>query len=96
MRGRFRRSFSTPERYTPDQVNGVAFRLQDVLHTFKKGHRIMVQVQSSWFPAFDRNPQKYVPNIYEAKASDFIKATETVWVSRRAASGIEVQVLPPL
>jgi predicted acyl esterase len=54
----------------------------------------MVQVQSSWFPAFDRNPQKYVPNIYEAKASDFIKATQRVWVGRDAASGIEVQVLP--
>jgi predicted acyl esterase len=53
----------------------------------------MVQVQSSWFPAFDRNPQKYVPNIYEAKASDFIKATQRVWVGSDAASGIEVQVL---
>jgi hypothetical protein len=77
----------------PNQVTSVAFRLQDVLHTFKKGHRIMVQVQSSWFPAFDRNPQKYVPNIYEAKASDFIKTTQRVWVGRDAASGIEVQVL---
>jgi predicted acyl esterase len=54
----------------------------------------MVQVQSSWFPAFDRNPQKYVPNIYQAQASDFIKATQRVWVSRDATSGIEVQVLP--
>jgi putative CocE/NonD family hydrolase len=94
MRGRFRKSFAAPEPFTPNQVASVAFRLQDVLHTFRKGHRIMVQVQSSWFPAFDRNPQKYVPNIYEAKASDFIKATERVWVSRGAASGIEVQVLP--
>jgi hypothetical protein len=93
MRGRFRKSFTTPEPFTPNQVTSVAFRLQDVLHTFKKGHRIMVQVQSSWFPAFDRNPQKYVPNIYEAKASDFIKTTQRVWVARGAASGIEVQVL---
>jgi predicted acyl esterase len=54
----------------------------------------MVQVQSSWFPAFDRNPQKYVPNIYDAKASDFIKATERVWVDRSEPSGLEVQVLP--
>jgi hypothetical protein len=54
----------------------------------------MVQVQSSWFPAFDRNPQKYVPNIYEAKAGDFIKATQTLWLGREAASGIDVQVLP--
>jgi len=94
MRGRFRKSFTTPEPFTPNQVTPVTFRLQDVLHTFKKGHRMMVQVQSSWFPAFDRNPQKYVPNIYEAKASDFIKATERVWLSRGAPSGIEVQVLP--
>ena len=94
MRGRFRKSFAAPEPFAPNEVTSVAFRLQDVLHTFKKGHRIMVQVQSSWFPAFDRNPQRYVPNIYEAKAADFIKATQYVWVSRGAASGIEVQVLP--
>ena len=94
MRGRYRTSFAAPEPFTPNEVTSVAFRLQDVLHTFRKGHRIMVQVQSSWFPAFDRNPQKYVPNIYQARASDFIKATQRVWVSRDAASGIEVRVLP--
>jgi putative CocE/NonD family hydrolase len=93
MRGRFRKSFSSPEAFIPNQVSEVTFRLQDVLHTFKKGHRIMVQVQSSWFPAFDRNPQKYVPNIYEAVSADFIKATERVWVDRTAASGIAVQTL---
>ena len=95
MRGRYRKSFAAPAPFTPNEVTSVVFRLQDVLHTFRKGHRIMVQVQSSWFPAFDRNPQRYVPNIYQAKASDFIKATQRVWVSRGAASGIEVQVLPP-
>jgi putative CocE/NonD family hydrolase len=94
MRGRFRNSFATPEPFTPNRVTPVAFRLQDVLHTFKKGHRIMVQVQSSWFPAFDRNPQKYVPNIYQAQARDFIKATQHMWVDRSASSGIEVQLLP--
>ena len=94
MRGRFRKSFASPEPFTPNQVTTVSFKLQDILHTFKKGHGIMVQVQSSWFPAFDRNPQKYVPNIYVAKASDFIKATQTVWLGREAASGIDVQVLP--
>ena len=93
MRGRFRKSFATPQPFTPNQLTEVAFRLQDVLHTFKKGHRIMVQVQSSWFPAFDRNPQRYVPNIYEAKASDFMRATERVYLQRDAASGIEVQLL---
>jgi putative CocE/NonD family hydrolase len=94
MRGRFRHSFSRPEPFVPNEVTDVSFRLQDVLHTFRKGHRIMVQVQSSWFPAFDRNPQKYVPNIYEANAADFIKATQTIWVDRTAPSGIQVETLP--
>jgi uncharacterized protein len=94
MRGRFRQSFTTPRPFTPNQVTEVAFRLQDVLHTFKKGHRIMVQVQSSWFPAFDRNPQRYVPNIYEARQSDFTRATQRVFVQRNAASALEVEVLP--
>jgi putative CocE/NonD family hydrolase len=94
MRGRFRKSFAAPEPFQPNQVTAVDFRLQDVLHTFEKGHRIMVQVESSWFPAFDRNPQRYVPNIFKADASDFITATERVWVDGAAASGIEVQVLP--
>ena len=94
MRGRFRKSFASPRPFTPNAQTDVDFRLQDVLHTFKKGHRIMVQVQSSWFPAFDRNPQKYVPNIYWAKQSDFIKATQRVYVGRGAASGIVVQTLP--
>jgi hypothetical protein len=94
MRGRFRQSFAKPVPFTPNTVTEVAFRLQDALHTFKKGHRIMVQVQSSWFPAFDRNPQRYVPNIYEAKAYDFIAATHRVWMGPGSASAIEVQVLP--
>jgi putative CocE/NonD family hydrolase len=94
MRARFRKSFAAPEPLVPGRVTDVDFRLQDVLHTFEKGHRIMVQVQSSWFPAFDRNPQRYVPNIYEAAARDFVKATQRVWVGRDAASAIRVQVLP--
>jgi putative CocE/NonD family hydrolase len=94
MRGRFRKSFASPEPFTPNRITDVTFRLQDVLHTFKKGHRMMVQVQSSWFPAFDRNPQKYVPNIYQADARDFIKATQRIWVDRTVPSGIQVQVLP--
>jgi putative CocE/NonD family hydrolase len=94
MRGRYRRSFSTPSPFRPDERTTVDVRLQDVLHTFRKGHRIMVQVQSSWFPVFDRNPQTYVPNIYEARDRDFVKATHRVWVSRDAASALRVQVLP--
>ena len=79
MRSRFRNSFEKPEPLTPNEITPINFKLQDVNHTFKKGHRIMIQVQSSWFPAFDRNPQKYVPNIFEAEDSDFIKATHRVY-----------------
>jgi uncharacterized protein len=94
MRARFRNSFSHPVPMQPGVVTPVSFRLQDVLHTFRPGHRIMVQVQSSWFPAFDRNPQKYVPNIYQADATDFIKATEQLWVDRTEPSYLDVQVVP--
>lgn len=74
FRGRFRNSFSKPEPFAPGEVEEVNFPLQDILHTFKKGHRIMIQVHSTWFPYIDRNPQKYVDNIYKADAEDFIKA----------------------
>ncbi|MGB2847052.1 MAG: CocE/NonD family hydrolase, partial [Saprospiraceae bacterium] len=79
MRSRFRNSFEKPEPMIANNETFIDFNLQDVLHTFKKGHRIMIQVQSTWFPAFDRNPQKYVPNIYKADAEDFIKATHSVY-----------------
>ena len=79
MRSRFRNSFEKPEPMIPNKVTEISFNLQDVLHTFKKGHRIMVQVQSTWFPIIDLNPQKYVPNIYKADKSDFIKATHRVY-----------------
>jgi hypothetical protein len=79
LRGRFRNSFEKPEPFKPGQVTDVTFRLQDVLHTFKKGHRVMIQVQSTWFPLIDRNPQKFVPNIYKADAADFQKATQRVY-----------------
>ncbi len=89
MRGRFRNSFEKPEPFKPGEVTDVTFRLQDVLHTFKKGHRVMIQVQSTWFPLIDRNPQKYVDNIFKANAEDFQKATHRVYDT----SVIEVQVL---
>lgn len=79
FRGRFRNSFAEPEPFTPGEVTEVNFPLQDVLHTFKPGHKIMIQVQSTWFPYIDRNPQKYVPNIYEADGEDFIKSEITVY-----------------
>jgi putative CocE/NonD family hydrolase len=93
MRARFRRSFAEPQPMRPDAITPVAFPLQDVLHTFRAGHRIMVQVQSTWFPAFDRNPQTYVPNIYQADASAFVQATERIWVDRVEPSYLEVQVV---
>ncbi len=93
MRGRYRRSFAAPEPFVPGQPTEVDVRMQDVLHTFRAGHRIMVQVQSSWFPLFDRNPQSYVPNIYLAPADAFVRATERVWTSRDAASDVELPVI---
>jgi uncharacterized protein len=89
MRSRFRESFTSPKPMVANQKTDVNFRLQDVLHTFKKGHKIMIQVQSTAFPLFDINPQKYVPNIYKAAASDFTKATHKVFDD----SSVEVQVL---
>jgi putative CocE/NonD family hydrolase len=78
FRGRFRNSFASPEPFTPNEATDVEFRLQDILHTFKKGHKVMVQIQSTWFPYIDRNPQKYVDNIYKANEEDFIKAEITI------------------
>jgi putative CocE/NonD family hydrolase len=74
MRGKFRNSFETPTPFKPGKIETVKFDLPDVAHTFKKGHRLMIQIQSSWFPLADRNPQKFM-NIYEAKPEDFQKAT---------------------
>jgi len=74
FRGRFRNSFAKPEPFEPNNVEDVTFPLQDILHTFKKGHKIMIQIHSTWFPYIDRNPQKYVDNIYKAKAEDYQKA----------------------
>lgn len=73
FRGRFRNSFSEPMPFEPGKVEEVLFPLQDILHTFKPGHRIMIQIHSTWFPYIDRNPQKYVENIFEAEEDDFIK-----------------------
>ena len=74
MRGKFRNSFENPEAFTPNKITEVKWELPDVAHTFKKGHRIMVQVQSTWFPLADRNPQKFI-DIYHADDKDFQKAT---------------------
>lgn len=74
MRGKFRNSFETPEAFIPGKPTQVKFGLPDIAHTFKKGHRLMIQIQSSWFPLVDRNPQKFL-DIYHAKESDFQKST---------------------
>lgn len=81
MRGKFRNSFSKPEPFTPNQITNVNVKLQDVYHTFKKGHKIQVQIQSSWFPLIDLNPQTFVDNIFEAKKEDFKKQTHRVYNS---------------
>lgn len=94
FRGRFRNSYSNPEPFVSNKVTDVRVPLQDVFHTFKKGHRIMIHVQSTWFPLIDRNPQKFVANIYEADQSDFVKATHRVYHGRENQSWIEVLRLP--
>ncbi len=94
MRGRFRNSYETPEPFVSGQVTAVDFELHDILHTFKRGHRIMVQIQSTWFPFVDRNPQKYVPNIFEARPEDFVPATQTVHHSPQHPSRLTVKILP--
>jgi uncharacterized protein len=92
MRGTFRDSFEKPAPFQPGEPTAVNFTLPDVHHTFRSGHRIMVQVQSTWFPLVDRNPQKLV-NIYKASAEDFQKATQRVYRSQGQASKLEVLVV---
>lgn len=89
FRGRFRNSFENPEPFIPGKATDVNFPLQDVLHTFKKGHRMMIQIHSTWFPYIDRNPQKYVENIYKANEEDFVKSTIRVFGSSVIEAGGE-------
>jgi putative CocE/NonD family hydrolase len=91
-RGKFRHGFERPEAFTPGKVEEIDATFPDVNHTFRRGHRIMVQVQSSWFPLTDRNPQTFV-NIPDAKAADFVKATERVYHTTEDPSGVGVRVL---
>ena len=93
MRGKFRNSFEKPEAFIPDKVERVRFELPDIAHTFAKGHRLMIQIQSSWFPLVDRNPQKFV-NIYKCADSDFQKATIKIHHDSKNASSILLPVLP--
>ena len=92
MRGKFRESFSTPKPFTPNKITNVKFDLNDVAHTFKKGHKIMIQIQSSWFPLIDRNPQTFM-RIPDADQSDFQKATIHIYHDKKNASKIILPVL---
>lgn len=94
FRARFRNSFSKPEAMTPNEATRVEYVMPDALHTFKKGHRIMVQIQSTWFPLIDRNPQTFVPNISQARDADYKAATMRVFHQPDKASRVKLFVLP--
>ncbi len=94
FRGRYRHGYDRPEPFVSGEPTRVVVPLQAVLHTFKKGHRVMIQIQSSLFPFFDRNPQTFVPNIFEAEKKDFVKETHRVFVSGGHQSVIHLGVLP--
>jgi len=94
FRGRYRNSYEKPEAIVAGELTPYTIDLHTTNHVFKKGHRIMVQVQSTWFPLYDRNPQKFVPNIFDAKESDYQKATEKVYRTKEHPSGVEVSVVP--
>jgi putative CocE/NonD family hydrolase len=93
FRGRFRKSFEKPEALTPNKPEEFVIDLHQINHTFRKGHKLMIQVQSTWFPLIDRNPQKYVPNIYEANDSDYIKATHTIYCNSQYSTYIDLPVV---
>ncbi|MFN7949968.1 MAG: CocE/NonD family hydrolase [Blastocatellia bacterium] len=92
MRAKYRNSFAKPEPMKPGQVTPINFDMPDVNHTFQKGHKIMVQIQSTWFPLSDRNPQKFV-NIYTATEADFQKATQRIYHAGKTSSHLKLQVL---
>ena len=92
FRGKYRNSFEEPEPFRPGKITEVKYEIPDVAHTFKKGHRIMIQVQNSWFPLVDRNPQKFV-NIYKCSESDFQKATHRIYHSVKYPSHLKVNIL---
>jgi putative CocE/NonD family hydrolase len=92
-RGRYLKSNEHPEPMVAGKATEIAVPLRNHDHVFLKGHRVMVQVQSTWFPLIDRNPQKFVPSIYAAKAEDFVAATQRVYTSRDRASHIVLPVV---
>jgi putative CocE/NonD family hydrolase len=96
FRARFRNSFERPEPLVPNQVTPYRIGLHGQAYRFKRGHRIMVQVQSTWFPIIDRNPQTFVPNIFEAKAEDFRAAAHRVHRSPATPSHVSLPVVEPV
>ena len=94
FRGRYRESFSSPKALTSNVALTYKFILPTVNHVFLPGHRIMVQIQSSWFPLYDRNPQTFVPNIFFAEPKDYVKATQRVYRTKGQASFIDLPVVP--
>jgi putative CocE/NonD family hydrolase len=93
FRGRYRKSFEKPEPLISNKPEEFTIDLHDINHVFRRGHKLMIQVQSSWFPVIDRNPQKYVPNIFLADESDFIKAEHRIYFSRKYPTYIELPVM---
>jgi predicted acyl esterase len=93
FRGRYRNGFEKPQAITPKAVLEYTFSLHTQNYTFLKGHRLMVQVQSTWFPLIDRNPQTFVPNIFQAKAADFTPATHSIHRSARYPSHVSIPVV---
>jgi len=94
MRGRYRTSWERPEPIPANQVVPFTVDLHQQAYTFRKGHRIMVQVQSTWFPLYDRNPQTFVPNIFKARAADYRAQTHRVYRTAHYSSNVEIDVLP--
>jgi putative CocE/NonD family hydrolase len=94
LRGRYRTSFATAKPIIPNRVAEYVVRMNQQLYTFKRGHRIMVQVQSTWFPLYDRNPQTFVPNIFHARPSDFRARTHRIWRDPAHPSHVRVAVVP--
>jgi predicted acyl esterase len=91
FRGKFRKGFEKPVAFEPGKPERITFKMPDVAHTFREGHRIMVQIQSSWFPLTDRNPQRFM-DIPRALFEDFVKATERVFIGGAEGSRISVLV----
>ena len=93
FRGRFRKSFSNPQPLVPGRPEEFVVNLHQINHCFKKGHHIMIQIQSSWFPVIDRNPQRYAPNIFQAKETDYTKAVHSIYFSAQYPTHIDLPVM---